>query len=91
MIERAVILATGPLLEVDPDAVRAAPGGVDRAAPGPALTLADGERQQILAALDQTGWVIDGPRGAARILGLNANTLRSRMKKLAIVRQRGGA
>jgi formate hydrogenlyase transcriptional activator len=87
VIERAVILSSGPLLEVDPDAVRAAPGGAASALRGPALTLADGERQQILAALDQTDGVIEGPRGAAKILGLNPNTLRSRMKKLEIARR----
>jgi transcriptional regulator with GAF, ATPase, and Fis domain len=43
-------------------------------------------RTHILAALEQSGWVIDGPRGAAKILGLNPNTLRSRMKKLGIAR-----
>jgi transcriptional regulator with GAF, ATPase, and Fis domain len=40
----------------------------------------------MLAVLDQTQWVIDGPRGAARILGLHPNTLRSRLKKLGITR-----
>ena len=43
-------------------------------------------RNHILAALEQSAWVIDGPRGAAKILGLHPNTLRSRMKKLGIVR-----
>jgi transcriptional regulator with GAF, ATPase, and Fis domain len=44
------------------------------------------ERQHILATLKQTGWVIEGPHGAARILNLHPNTLRSRMKKLGIHR-----
>jgi PAS domain S-box-containing protein len=43
-------------------------------------------RNHILAALQQSGWVIDGPGGAAKVLGLHPNTLRSRMKKLGIVR-----
>ncbi len=43
-------------------------------------------RNHILTALDKSGWVIDGARGAAKILGLHPNTLRSRMKKLGIVR-----
>jgi formate hydrogenlyase transcriptional activator len=30
--------------------------------------------------------VIEGPRGAAQILGLHPNTLRSRLKKLGITR-----
>ncbi len=43
-------------------------------------------RNHILTALDKSGWVIDGAGGAAKILGLPPNTLRSRMKKLGIVR-----
>jgi transcriptional regulator with GAF, ATPase, and Fis domain len=36
--------------------------------------------------LQQTGWRVEGPKGAARILGLNPSTLRSRMLKLGIRR-----
>jgi formate hydrogenlyase transcriptional activator len=49
-------------------------------------SLESNERNHILAALQQTDWVIDGPRGAAKILELHPNTLRSRMKKLGIAR-----
>ena len=45
------------------------------------------ERSHILAALKRTEGVIDGPKGAARILNLHANTLRSRMAKLSIDRK----
>jgi transcriptional regulator with GAF, ATPase, and Fis domain len=44
------------------------------------------ERQHILNFLGQTGWVVQGSRGAAKILALHPNTLRNRMKKLAIRR-----
>ncbi len=44
------------------------------------------ERSHIIRALEQTDWVVHGPRGAARLLGLNPSTLRSRMKKLGIRR-----
>jgi transcriptional regulator with GAF, ATPase, and Fis domain len=44
------------------------------------------ERNHILVVLTQTDWVVEGPRGAARILELHPNTLRSRMKKLGIKR-----
>ena len=44
------------------------------------------ERGHIVAALRETGWRIDGPTGAARLLELNPSTLRSRMKKLGIRR-----
>jgi formate hydrogenlyase transcriptional activator len=46
--------------------------------------LEDVEKRHILAVLRQTRGVIEGPRGAAKILNLHPNTLRSRMKKLGI-------
>jgi PAS domain S-box-containing protein len=49
-------------------------------------TLESNMRKHILAALERSNWVIDGPHGAAKALALHPNTLRSRMKKLAIVR-----
>lgn len=48
------------------------------------LTLNEVDRIHIVNVLQQTGGVIAGEEGAARILGLNPNTLRSRMKKLGI-------
>ena len=41
-----------------------------------------------LAALDQTGWRIRGPAGAAALLGLQPTTLESRIKKLGLKRPR---
>jgi formate hydrogenlyase transcriptional activator len=49
-------------------------------------TLEELERSHILEVLQQTGWRVEGPKGAARILGLNPSTLRSRMVKLGIRR-----
>jgi transcriptional regulator with GAF, ATPase, and Fis domain len=49
-------------------------------------TLEELERSHILQVLQQTGWRIEGPKGAAMILGLNPSTLRSRMLKLGIKR-----
>lgn len=49
-------------------------------------TLEEIERRHILSVLDQVRWIIEGARGAARILNLHPNTLRSRMKKLGIQR-----
>jgi formate hydrogenlyase transcriptional activator len=54
----------------------------------PPSTLEEVERCHILEVLAQTGWTIDGPNGAARLLSLHPNTLRSRMKKLGIQRPR---
>ena len=83
ILERAVILATGPTLEIGPD-VLSEP--VSATAAGPRLALEDVERNHILNVLGRTGWVIDGPKGAATLLGLHPNTLRSRLKKLGIER-----
>jgi PAS domain S-box-containing protein len=49
-------------------------------------TLESVERDHILNILQQTNWLINGPRGAAQILGLHPNTLRNRMKKLGVRR-----
>jgi formate hydrogenlyase transcriptional activator len=48
------------------------------------LTLEEVERGHILVVLTQTRGVIEGPKGAAKILKLHPNTLRSRIKKLGI-------
>jgi len=60
----------------------------DRPAPGSAAdtNLSELERRHIESALERSAWRIEGPRGAARILGMNPSTLRSRMKKLGIGR-----
>ncbi len=84
VLERAVILCNGPVLEVDADVLPDAPPAVAMAAP--AFRLEDVERNHIRTVLRHTRGVIDGPRGAAKLLELHPNTLRSRMKKLGITR-----
>jgi formate hydrogenlyase transcriptional activator len=80
VIERALILSTGSVLEIDPDLVPAEPA---RLTGGSLLAI---ERDHIQRVLEQTGGVIEGANGAARILDMHPNTLRSRMKKLGIRR-----
>jgi formate hydrogenlyase transcriptional activator len=58
----------------------------DAARARPYESLESNTRNHILAALERSNWVIDGPHGAAKSLALHANTLRSRMKKMGIVR-----
>jgi transcriptional regulator with GAF, ATPase, and Fis domain len=84
VLERAVILAQGDTLEIGADLLTPASplAGVQQA---PA-DLASRERDHICSVLDLTDWIIDGPRGAAKILGLHPNTLRSRMKKMGLSR-----
>jgi transcriptional regulator with GAF, ATPase, and Fis domain len=93
VLERAVILAAGPILEIAPDLLPtpAPPPPAATPVPGPASaqpqpTLEAVERDYILAVLEQTNWVVSGPRGAAKILGLHPNTLANRLKKLGIAR-----
>jgi predicted ATPase/transcriptional regulator with GAF, ATPase, and Fis domain len=56
--------------------------------PSAQSSLEEVERRHILTVLAQTGWVIEGPKGAAKVLNLHPNTLRSRMKKLGIERSK---
>ncbi len=51
-----------------------------------AVTLADAEREHILGALRETGWVLGGPKGAAARLGMKRSTLFKKMQKLGIYR-----
>jgi len=101
IIERAVILSPGKTLVIA-DELRAAPTATTRVAtpksgpmeiaamPSPATncdgSLDDVERRHIESVLNQTNWMIEGARGAAKILDLNPSTLRSRMQKLGIRR-----
>ncbi len=84
VIERAAILSRGS--ELDLADWRAQPGPQGEAER--ALTLDAVQRQHIIAVLKRTGWRVSGPLGGARILGMKPTTLRARMKKLGIVRER---
>ena len=44
------------------------------------------ERRHIEAMLNRTNWMIEGDRGAAKLLNVNPSTLRSRMHRLHIKR-----
>ena len=52
------------------------------------VTLADVERRHIQGILETVRWRIEGSGGAAKLLGMNPSTLRSRMSKLGIERPR---
>jgi formate hydrogenlyase transcriptional activator len=102
VIERAVILSSGPALHV-PQADLHSPLVVTEqesvtkenpnsstsdapAIPGRAVTLADAEREHILSALRETNWVVGGAKGAAARLGMKRSTLQKKMQKLGIAR-----
>jgi formate hydrogenlyase transcriptional activator len=99
VIERAVVLSMDPTLRLDRDlmpVVASAKGTAypendapeqrptDRKSPQSLLTLEEVDRNHILTALQHAGGLVDGPKGAARILNLHPNTLRHRMGKLGI-------
>ena len=88
VLERSVIVSRGTTLELgDWIAPSLAPEPRPRADQIPQeLT-----RKRIIEALEQAGWRVSGPRGAARVLGLKATTLESRMKRLGITRPRPSA
>jgi DNA-binding NtrC family response regulator len=92
VVERAAILARGPVLEsLEPfgtQAPAAARPEPRPAPPAPSATLEDVERAHVERVLGEVRWVIEGERGAAHVLGLNASTLRGRMRKLGIRKPR---
>jgi formate hydrogenlyase transcriptional activator len=92
VVERAAIVAQGPVLELDHTFVGGASSvtaDADRLRDG--RTLDQMQRSHIVEVLRMTGGVVEGARGAASILGLHPNTLRSRMKKLGIAIPRPNA
>jgi formate hydrogenlyase transcriptional activator len=96
VLERAVILSSGPVLRISLSDLSAA-GGLGSKQRHPAKPESEGnlrrlleetERQRILEVLDETRWVIAGPRGAAAHLGVKRSTLQARILKLGIARNR---
>jgi formate hydrogenlyase transcriptional activator len=89
LVERAVILTTGPILRVplnDLHLQSPPPGGNHKSE-----SLEEMERRHIIEALEAADWVVSGPKGAAATLGLKRSTLQARMEKLGIRRARAAA
>src|SRR5580704_6531662 len=94
VIERAVIISTGPSLRMDVGDLKFPKTGLVSEKPASlkptngALhsALEETERQQILKALKQSNWIVAGPNGAAALLGMNRSTLQVRIRKLGISR-----
>jgi formate hydrogenlyase transcriptional activator len=93
VIERAVIISKGPVLNVSladlkPDVSTKTSPGITKASSGyhESLqdTLEETERVQILRALEEADGVVAGPNGAAARLGIKRSTLQLRMQKLGI-------
>jgi formate hydrogenlyase transcriptional activator len=93
VVQRAVVLARQPLIEIGPESLPVAvkaPAAKDAPAPARAesadRTLSGVQRQHIIDVLEQTRWVVEGAQGAANLLGTSPSTLRYRMQKLGIRR-----
>ena len=83
VIERAMILANGPVLQVK---LAHKPLQLHAVKP-PDGTLVQAERAHILRVLERCNWRIRGPNGAARELDIKPTTLDSRIKKLGITQK----
>jgi formate hydrogenlyase transcriptional activator len=81
VIERAVIATRSNVLELPSIEMRPSQSS------SPARTLAQVEREHILATLSETNWVVGGWKGAAARLGLSRTTLIARMQRLGIARR----
>ena len=82
-IERAVILSHRPDLFIPIAELKRTPNNTTQAV---TTTLEQAEREHILKALRETGWIIGGAAGAATKLGMKRTTLQSKMQKLGITR-----
>lgn len=80
VVERAVIISRDAILRLP----RGALGGPAPSGPDGFTSLKDNEKQYIVRALEVTGWRVSGSKGAAKLLGVNASTLESKIKKLGI-------
>jgi PAS domain S-box-containing protein len=81
LIEQAVIISDSEVLKINVPLPAAH-------SPLAFLTLEEAEYMHIVQTLEQTGWRIKGPRGAAALLGLKPSTLYARMSKLNIPTRR---
>ena len=94
VIERAVIISSGPVLSVDVTDLKFPKAGPPAEKPASSKStngalhnvLEETERQQILKALKECNWVVAGPNGAAAHLAMKRSTLQLRMHKLGIAR-----
>ena len=85
-IERAVILSRGETLDVPLAELKEHTTVAPVETSAPLTTLEDAEREHIRQALNEAGWQVGGPAGAAARLGMKRTTLQSKIAKLGIER-----
>ena len=89
VIERAVILTRGPVLNLPLNDLQYEAAAAQQRKPLPPRSISlnddsDDERDRIISVLKETNGVVAGPKGAAARLGLKRTTLLSRMQRLGI-------
>ncbi len=88
IVERAVIVSPGPVLQIPLSELQSEPSLLLEAPlDGGLAALEAAERRMIMEALRATHGIIGGTKGAAARLGLKRTTLAYRMQKLGIPRQ----
>jgi formate hydrogenlyase transcriptional activator len=85
LVERAMIVATGDTLEIDPTWLTAGPP------PSAGLSLAEKEKRAIVEALEKCAGKVYGRAGAAALLGLRPTTLYGKMRRHGIRKAPGAA
>jgi transcriptional regulator with GAF, ATPase, and Fis domain len=88
LVERAVILSrdgvlSNPLHKRQPSAIILSSNAPSSLSP---MSWEDSDRVLVVETLEQVGWIVGGPRGAAAKLGLKRTTLLAKMKRLGISR-----
>jgi len=93
VIERAVIISTGPALNIDVSDLKFQRPTFRQKKRFSEINKCrtsqcsgGKERQEILKALKESNWVVAGPNGAAAHLAMKRSTLQLRMQKLGITR-----
>jgi formate hydrogenlyase transcriptional activator len=84
VLQRAMVLNEGAVLRIEPDLFGSQPKRI----PACVTTLAEVEARHIGSVLRARNWKVGGRGGAAELLGVHPNTLRSRMEKLGVKRPR---
>ena len=85
LMQRTALLTQGPIVNefyITPEIIKANPPGMKL------KSIAENEREHIIATLKSCNWKVYGPGGAAEILEMNVSTLNSRIKKLGIEKNR---
>jgi formate hydrogenlyase transcriptional activator len=88
LVERAVILSRNGVLSnpLPKRQTRSAVLSSNTQFSPASMAWEDSDRALIVETLEQTGWIVGGPRGAAAKLGLKRTTLLAKMRRLGILR-----